>query len=316
MTKYSLIIPHYCSIEYLKRLLLTVPKRNDLEIIVVDDCSGEEVTYQLQKIPDTCKNLSIYSTPYNMGGGATRNVGLKYASGEYIFFADSDDFFSPALNQILDDYSDEHNADIIFFNAISLNSQTYKLAHRVEHLNNMFEQAKTDPNTATMRLRYLFGEPWCKFVKRSILIKQHIEFDETPIHNDTKFSYMCGHYAENVKLDDRTLYFVTERDNSVSKCINESNLCIRQKVFSEKLSFFKNHNIHVSEWSHDTYYYNAIEEALKKRNDNLAETLFEISGKVGISRTDLKEIRKRTETERLRASFLRRTNKIRNILGI
>lgn len=314
--KYSLIIPHYKSVEYLKRLLLTVPQRDDLEVIVVDDCSGREITQQIQRIIDSRKDLSIYSTSYNMGGGAARNVGLRYAKGEYIFFADSDDFFSPALNEILDYYRDESVADIVFFNALSLNSQTYKPAQRVGHLNNMFELSKTDNKTAVIRFRYLFGEPWCKLIKRTLIIKRRIEFDEIPIHNDTKFSYMCGHYAENIIIDDRTLYFVTERGNSVSKCINEKNLMTRQKVFSEKLLFLKNNNICVSEWSHDMYYFNAIEEAYSLKNYSLVGELLEISNKYGISKIELNRIKKRTYRAQKRYIYMNRINKIRRFIGI
>ena len=99
--KYSLIIPHFNIPDLLGRLLLTIPQRNELQVIVVDDVSTKEID-KLEKLKSKYSWIEWYSTETNGGGGKARNVGLSHASGEYIIFADADDFFLPDLNEVLD----------------------------------------------------------------------------------------------------------------------------------------------------------------------------------------------------------------------
>lgn len=68
----------------------------ELEIIVVDDGSGEEYRTLLQEIEKIDKRIKIYYKSNNEGLSATRNYGLKKASGDYVLFIDSDDMIHPS----------------------------------------------------------------------------------------------------------------------------------------------------------------------------------------------------------------------------
>lgn len=77
----SLIVPVYNARKTIKRLIDSVPK--DWELILVEDGSSEPID-----VPDID---GIYIKQDNQGPGAARNKGLKYATGDYVFFADADD---------------------------------------------------------------------------------------------------------------------------------------------------------------------------------------------------------------------------------
>ena len=173
MFKYSLIIPHYNIPDLLARCLKTVPIRNDLQIIVVDDASTSDNIEKLKNLETIFKNVEfVYSSP-NCGGGFVRNIGLKRAVGEYVFFADADDFFMPNLNQILDD-AKKNDYDLVFFNAISLDTDSYAITHRCWHLNRFIKMKSKDLSKSVFGLKYAFGEPWCKMIKRSVIEKNMI----------------------------------------------------------------------------------------------------------------------------------------------
>jgi len=239
---YSLIIPHYNIPTLLIRCLNSIPVRSDLQIIVVDDNSTQENKEKLKEIEANFKHVEfIYSTP-GRGGGAARNIGLKAAKGDYVFFADADDFFMPSLSQILDDVS-KTDSDLIFFNAISVDTDFYTFTYRCWHLNRWIRMHKKKKAKAEFDLRYAFGEPWCKLIKRSVIKEHQIWFDETKIHNDTRFSYLSGFYAKTVSVDQRALYCVTERSGSVSKNLTPERLIKRAEVFAQANKFFKEHGI-------------------------------------------------------------------------
>lgn len=110
--RYSIIVPHYNYLVRLKRLVQSIPQRQDLEIIIVDDCSPNSTN-------DLCSEglharASLLRTDTNRGAGAARNLGLSQASGDWILFADSDDIFVSGAFDSFDNSLDD-SADIILF---------------------------------------------------------------------------------------------------------------------------------------------------------------------------------------------------------
>ena len=105
-TKLSIITPYYNCIEYTKKLAeVLIPQLNDrVEWIIIDDGCHEE---QLDNMRATVIHLKE-----NSGGASVpRNIGLDFASGEYIAFIDADDLVEPdyiesILNKIDNEFFD------------------------------------------------------------------------------------------------------------------------------------------------------------------------------------------------------------------
>lgn len=256
---YSIIIPHYKLPFQLDRLLSTIPCNNKCQIIVVDDCSDVKTIEKLNKIKQKYPSIELYSTGKNGGGGKARNIGLSHAKGKYVIFADADDFFLPSFKYLLNRYQNE-DFDILFYNAISLDDHSFKIKSRHQYLNNLISIAAKNYQCGIQQLKYLFGEPWCKIIKNEMIKSNKITFDETSIHNDTKFSYMCGFYAKKCIIDETAAYCITDREASVSKSISKEKLNIRFKTFLEKNIFLAKNNINIF----DPIMLSPIKNALKK----------------------------------------------------
>lgn len=241
---YTLIIPHFNSPSLLDRLLSTVPFREDLQVIVVDDCSTKDNNIY-EDLKNNYSNVTFYNTGCNGGGGKARNIGLLYAKGKYIMFADSDDYFTPGINSILDKYRKNTDYDIIYFNAQAVDSDTYAPSSRANHLQKFIKLYSLDPEAAILKLRFLFGEPWCKLIKRELIQSYDIHFEETPVHNDTFFSYMVGFYAASIAVDNITAYTLTERPISVSTYPFSNRLLIKAEVFAKKNRFLADNHIKI-----------------------------------------------------------------------
>lgn len=237
---YTIIIPHYNIPKLLKRCLLSLPKRDDLQIVVVDDKSSDENIAFLRGLENEFDYVHFVYSDINGGGGRARNIGLSFAEGKYLFFADADDFFNYCIGEVLDEYR-ETDYDVVFFNASHIDTNTYLPTTRITTLQialNLYDK------TGDMSfLKYLFGEPWCKLVRKEIVDKNNISFEEIIVHNDTKFSYMVGFYAQKVKFDNRAVYCLADRSGSVSKRLSDEKLLIRTRVFAEKNRFLADHNI-------------------------------------------------------------------------
>lgn len=278
MITLSIIIPHFNIPYLLKRLLVTIPKRENLQVIVVDDCSTNNLT-NLEDLKKEYDWVEWYSTKLNGGGGKARNIGLDYAKGNYILFADADDYFTPNLAKILEKDILKKNTDLIFFDINTESCDKGKKSVRSNQVNKAFKLLEKSRNKSESIMRYLHGEPWGKFIKRELIKQNNIKFDETRIHNDTTFSYLVGYFADSVNFINEKLYCVTDRANSVSKLVNKDKLIIRTEIFSKKFLFFKKNNIKI----YDPILFSSIFISLLKFDFNLINRINKIYKKYNIT---------------------------------
>jgi glycosyltransferase involved in cell wall biosynthesis len=91
----SVIIPTYNRSDLIFRAISSVIAQSysNVEIIVVDDASQEDIAGVIEGIND-CR-LKYIRHPHNLGGSESRNTGIKSAVGEFIAFLDSDDVWLP-----------------------------------------------------------------------------------------------------------------------------------------------------------------------------------------------------------------------------
>lgn len=95
MKSLSIIVPVYNSGAYLEDCLNSLVLQDvvDFEVIIVDDNSSDNSLDIIKKYCDLLPDIFKYiHLDENKGVSVARNIGLKYASGEYIGFVDSDDF--------------------------------------------------------------------------------------------------------------------------------------------------------------------------------------------------------------------------------
>lgn len=93
MKKVSVVIPVHNSSKYIYECIKSVIDQtyNYFEIIVVDDHSTDETIDIIKSF--NSKKIKIFYLKKRYGAGNARNMGVKKASGEYICFLDSDDYF-------------------------------------------------------------------------------------------------------------------------------------------------------------------------------------------------------------------------------
>ena len=93
--KVSVILPTYNRAYCLERSVRSVLAQSyeNLELIIVDDGSTDHTPDLVDSIEDV--RIRYIQTKLNQGAAAARNFGLQYATGEYIAFQDSDDFWRP-----------------------------------------------------------------------------------------------------------------------------------------------------------------------------------------------------------------------------
>ena len=91
----SVITPIYNSEKFLRKTLDSVllQKYNDIEIVLVDDCSKDSSAKIIKEYQKKHKEIKYFCQEKNQGAGAARNKALELATGQYVAFLDSDDIW-------------------------------------------------------------------------------------------------------------------------------------------------------------------------------------------------------------------------------
>jgi glycosyltransferase involved in cell wall biosynthesis len=214
MPKISVILPVYNVERWLSRCLDSLLKQtfSDFELICVNDGSTDSSRRILAEYAAKDSRLRIIDQE-NRGLPAARNTGLASATGEYVYFLDSDDAIHPQLFEIALFYAQQQQADIVCFQT----ERSDGLSYNPEPL---------DPKTITFSLSdnplYLCRKHkkirisynvWTKFYKRSLIGEN--PFIEGIVHEDYPFVWTLMARKPHTVLLDAVLHYYTINPQSI-----------------------------------------------------------------------------------------------------
>ena len=239
----SIIIPHKDIPDLLMRCLKSIPVSEDIQVIVVDDNSPDAETY-LDRYPELSRPyLEFIRTTKGGGAGYARNIGLDHAKGKWILFADADDFFIEDMYDIILSYVDSE-ADVIYFKKKSVLSDDISVEiERSFYVNKNIDQYLADGDEWPIRTK--MPVPWGKMIKRNLIVKYNIRFDEIICFEDNYFSLLIGYYADIIKVVNSLLYIVTARPHSLMATLweNPEGLKIKAEVAFRSDKFMLQHHV-------------------------------------------------------------------------
>ena len=118
--KISVISPIYNREFLIIRLLRSIQyqKFNDLEIILVDDCSSDNSIEKIKIFKKKDERIILIKNKKNKGTFISRNLGALYAKGKYIIIPDPDDIISENILLLCYNYAEKYKYELIRFNKI------------------------------------------------------------------------------------------------------------------------------------------------------------------------------------------------------
>lgn len=236
MIKYSFIIPHYNTPVLLERCVNSIPQREDIQIIVVDDNSDTG------KKPENMRadvEVVLLDVAHSKGAGHARNVGIERAQGKWLLFADADDFYREGFLNYLDEHS-ESPSDVIYFSTDSVNTKTLEPLARTQPWQSLIKEYDGSVER-TDAIKYKLHAPWNKMIRAEFISKYRIRFEEVLQGNDAMFSYLVGYFATDIEVIPSDLYTYTYTENSITtrKKNKSMYLCTWENYFKQRqfLSF-------------------------------------------------------------------------------
>lgn len=227
----TIIIPHYNVFELLRKLLDSIPKKDNIEIIVIDDKSNKKGFEEIVKEKKYEHVIFLRNDTNKKGAGTCRNIGLEKATGKWVLFADADDFFVQGFYEKVAKYFDS-DYDVIFFKPTGIYIDTQKIADRHIQYERLLLNYINNPNALNeLSLRYKFVTPWSKMIQKNLIYENDIIFEEVVASNDLMFSAKVGYHMKKFIVVNETIYCVTERHGSLTKNMSE-------QVFDARLNEF------------------------------------------------------------------------------
>lgn len=233
----SIIVPVYNTSAYLNKCLQSLLNQTlkNIEVVVVNDCSPDPIDHKIcEDYEKRYSNLIYKKHDVNLGLGGARNTGLQVASGDYIWFVDSDDYVDLNACEYLANYAVEKKADVVAFSATShvngsldLGGMSYYNYNRdVSILNNSYSGRQF---IEVAILAHSFHVSACLHLFESKLISRY-RFRENVVHEDTDLIPMVIHEADVVVCTKYAPYYRLLRKGSITQSK------VSEKVLMDKVA--------------------------------------------------------------------------------
>ena len=244
---YSIVIPHKNSPDLLQYCLDSIPVRNDVQVIVVDDNSDTDKV-DFEHFPRwNGMHYECYFTKKSGGTGYAENVGIEHAKGNWLLFVGADDYLLPSANEVFD-VEKKTVADMVFYRpkAVML-ADRLSYSKRADRYNAIIDGYFASGDEMELRCRYfsICG----RLIRREMVLEKKICFDEIKYSNDNLFSVKVGVNARKIEVRDRPLYCITESGDTLTSNFMKKpgELQIRSDAFFRAQEVVHDHGYPVDE---------------------------------------------------------------------
>lgn len=231
MMKFSLILPVYNVENFLVKCVESclnqdIPS-NQYEIIIVIDGSTDKSAEIAKQYQSKYDNVNVVEQ-CNLGLSAARNTGLLYATGEYIWFIDSDDFIAPNILNGIYEHLVSRELQCLWIQWANIDIEGNVLPEFAPFIKTKSFKVYNGKDFASNILNnFLYA--WSFIYKRSFLISNNLSFREGMFFEDTDFAFRAIPLLQRIALYDKVCYLYLQRENSIVHKFSEkkmNDICI------------------------------------------------------------------------------------------
>lgn len=229
--KISIIIPVYNVSKYIARCLSSALDQTwkELEVILVNDCTPDDSVDVIKQVLSTSPRreiVTILEHTQTQGPSAARNTGIKKATGDYVFFLDSDDYLPAHGIELLAEAASKYRVDFVVGN--------YEVTGNARWSPPMALATGLLKDNEEVLSTYAQGKwyvmVWNKLIKRSFVYEEKLFFQEGIVHEDDLWSFMMASRAKNAYAVNQVTYYYYTHFNSIMGNPSQKNLDCRVQV--------------------------------------------------------------------------------------
>lgn len=269
----SIVLPVYNVEAYLGKCIESCLDQNlsqaEYEIIVVIDGSPDHSIDVAESYMVDNKNIKIV-TRTNGGLSSARNSGLNVASGDYVWFIDSDDYIEPNILGDLLGYLRCGNLDAIWVGWQERDENGNILPPFAVHSYSEDNSIMSGHDfMARVLSNYLYA--WSFIYNRTFLINNNLQFTEGMYYEDTDFAFRSMPAVRRIQLYGKVCYNYLQREGSIVHFTNKRKLkdiCKNCISASNALNTCDDSLKRFYQICFTSYYMLFLKEVLKAKNKN------------------------------------------------
>lgn len=231
----SVIIAVYNSEHYILECVNSIMNQtySDFEIILVNDGSTDNSLQICKSLKEKYNSRIILHSQDNKGVSAARNAGLHYATGDYIYFMDSDDCIHERTFEIfMDTYNERQDIKLISC-GYARDYKSLKLSDEVQ-----VHSARKLSDSLWTSTALFDNYLWNKLFLRSIIFQNEISFDEEiNVWEDLLFVLEYMKYVDYVAVNKSVLYFYRLNSESIVSTKNNYKKALSRYIVAKKILF-------------------------------------------------------------------------------
>lgn len=232
-SKVSIIVPVYNVEKYLKRCVDSLIRQSlaEIEILLIDDGSTDRSGELCDELAGADLRISVYHKE-NEGQGIARNLGLQKATGTYVAFLDSDDYYDPDTCRDLFELMEHTQADLCCYGyqIETQERQVVRIPHITdrEYMGEAFQKEFVphyfgdQPEKDELR-----GFSSCMTIFRRSIVEEHnicFPSEREYLSEDTIFSLRFCEHARKAVTTSKIYYHYCQNPNSFSQAFHEERL--------------------------------------------------------------------------------------------
>ena len=233
----SIIIPVYQVSEYVKRCIRSVMAQSytDLECIIVDDASEDD---SIDKYEDLIRNYEgpiqfrIIHHNQNRGLSASRNTGTEAATGDYLYYLDSDDYITPdCMERLVAVVHADPTIEMVQGNSKMTGEGTERLLYRSDHSIRCLDNDEV--RKEFYKRRNIYISVWNRLLKKSFVEDYRIYCREGIVFEDLLWVFYLIKNLKRAFLCDEITYYYCIRPGSISTEANLKSVGCYTVIFDE-----------------------------------------------------------------------------------
>lgn len=287
-SKISVIIPVYNTEKYLRQCLNSVVGQTytNIEIICVNDGSTDSSWQILQEYARLDPRVHTFSQS-NSGQGAARNLGIDKASGDYITFIDSDDWYAATFCEKMLSVIEEKSVDFVICAAKVYDERRQKYSTGGSYISlGMFSDIQKIRTREDVGAK-IFEIPvmaWGKIFRADFLQKNKIRFATSYAFEDDCFFIDIFLAMKNFTiLKEPLVFYRINRKNSVMQSAYKKYLDVIFQLSYQKNAMERNGVYHEYEKAYLGRLFHILECSQKQIDDIYKEFFYEKARKLVLS---------------------------------
>lgn len=241
--KISIILPVYNGEDIIEKCIKSILNQTyeNFELIIINDASSDNTTNIINEISKKDSRIKIIHNKKNSGVSKSRNLGIEEATGEYITFIDSDDFYEKNALEIMHKLITEHDVDALRFAYNICSNNTEKRLYSEKYTNKLYNKNNISEFIKDILSNDLQGYLWLIILKSQYA--KEVKFNESlGMMEDTVWYIEILNKIDTIYFTNEVLYNYTNNIDSASHSLEKSKRNIENVLLINKIynDFYKN----------------------------------------------------------------------------